>query len=266
MDSEWLRRFVPPGGRPPAGEGAVRLVCFPHAGGAASTYLPLSNGLAPDVDVVAVQYPGRQDRLRQEPFTDIHRLAERLAEVIAAADDVPLAFFGHSMGAVLAYETARRLIERGRPGPSHLFLSGRGAPDTRPEALERLRTDADILQVVRRLGGTVPRLLEDPDLREMVMPALRADYRAIDSYSWKAGPPLDVPISVLIGDRDPLISVESTVGWRDRTTAGTTTHVFAGGHFYLDERLPEVVEAILDGLGPLVGTAVGPASSARGGG
>lgn len=249
MGSEWLRRFDPLGGRTRPAAEVVRLVCFPHAGGAASTFLALSRAMAPAFDVLAVQYPGRQDRRREEPVDDIGRLADLIADEVHRQVEGPYAFFGHSMGAVLAYEVARRFAERQVPGPVRLFLSGRGAPAPWPSRHDRISSDAELLASVRGLGGTTTAVLDDPETRAMIMPALRADYRAIGSYAWTAGEPLDVPFSVLIGDSDPVATVAEASAWADFTSAGTTTHVFSGGHFYLDGRVREVAGTISAALG-----------------
>ncbi|MFD3792663.1 thioesterase II family protein [Streptomyces cyaneofuscatus] len=249
--SEWFRRFDDPAGPVRPGPRAPRLYCFPHAGGAASTFVPLARALTPRLDVLAAQYPGRQDRRRETPIADIGLLAEALADHVPVQEKVPYAFFGHSMGAVLAYEVARILRRRGVTGPAALVLSGRRAPTPEPSAHDGLRTDADILRAVRELGGTTPQVLRDPELREMVMPALRADYRAIGSYTWQPGPPLSVPFTVLVGDRDPVASVTEARAWQDFTTAPAPTHVFDGGHFFLDAHLPRVARTVLDALGHL---------------
>ncbi|MFF3323115.1 thioesterase II family protein [Streptomyces sp. NPDC002889] len=247
MGSEWLRRFASPDGSSASASRAT-LVCFPHAGGAASTYVPLSRALAPDVDVLAVQYPGRQDRRREQPIADIGELADALAAEVHGELQGTYAFFGHSMGALLAYETTRRLRDRHAAGPTGLFLSGRGAPTLEPGRHDRMSTDADVLAAVRRLGGTTPAVLDDPELRDMVMPALRADYRAIGTYAWRYGEPLDIPFSVYVGDSDPVVTVAQASAWRDFTTATTTVDVFPGGHFYLDGQLPAIAKAVADDL------------------
>ncbi|MFF4160565.1 thioesterase II family protein [Streptomyces sp. NPDC001678] len=244
MGSDWFRRY----GQAP--QDGPRLVCFPHAGGAASAFVPLSRALAPAVDVVAVQYPGRQDRHQEPPVDDITRLADRLADEMSALDDHrPFAFFGHSMGAVLAYETARRLEQRSAPGPERLFLSGRGAPAAAPSPHDQVRTDAHVLAAIRRLGGTTGGVFQDPDLLAMVMPALRADYRAIGAYAWTPGAPLNVPFTVLIGDNDPVVTVEEASDWRGFSAARTDLRVFSGGHFYLDHHTREVADLVAEALG-----------------
>jgi surfactin synthase thioesterase subunit len=248
MGSEWFRGFAPPGGEHGRGRAGVRLFCFPHAGGSASAFRLLAQELAGSVEVLAAQYPGRQDRLREEPVTDLGRLADALARAALDQAAGPCAFFGHSMGAVLAYETARRIEEWGLSGPVHLFLSGRGAPATTPSVHDRLRTDADIIAAVRRLGGTASAVLEDSDLRAMVIPALRADYRALGSYTWVPGEPLRVPVTVLVGDADPVVTVAQADDWRNFTTAPARTLVFPGGHFYLDGQTAGVAKAVTETL------------------
>ncbi|MET9390835.1 alpha/beta fold hydrolase [Streptomyces sp. NPDC006624] len=251
MDGQWFRRFGDPE------PDALRLICFPHAGGAASAYLPLSRALAPHVEVLGVQYPGRQDRRRETPVADIGELAAIVAGKLEADAGeqgrdtaVPFAFFGHSMGALVAYETARVLQERGARPPRRLFLSARGAPGPKPSPHDVLPDDAAILDAVRRLGGTGVAFLDDPELVAMVLPALRADYAALAAYSWTPREPLRTPVTVLCGDADPVVPVEEAAGWRAHTRAETEMLVLPGGHFYLDQRLGDVAEVVLRGVRP----------------
>ncbi|MFI1735544.1 thioesterase II family protein [Streptomyces acidicola] len=250
VNRTWFRRYTTPGNGP-------RLVCFPHAGGSATAYRPLALALPDDFDVVCVQYPGRQDRYREAPFTDLHRLAESVAEelapVLAAEPGRPYALFGHSMGSLVAFETAR-LLARGTPaGPRRLFVSGRGAPDAHSTAHFGQYDDADVLAEMRRLGGTDQSMLDDPEIMEMAMPALRADYRALGAYGWRAGEPLAAPMTVLVGDGDPMVTVEQAGTWRTHTCGDVAVKVFPGGHFYLFDQLDGVAAAVTEGL--LTGTA-----------
>ncbi|MEV7727463.1 alpha/beta fold hydrolase [Streptomyces sp. NPDC087917] len=241
-DTTWLRRFGPaPADRPV-------LVCLPHAGGAASAYLPLSRALAGGLDVLAVQYPGRQDRRREQPFTALTDLADAVARAVAPLTGRPYAVFGHSMGAVVGYETVRRLAALGLPLPRRLYVSGRGAPTPVPAVHDRLVTDAQVLAAVAMLGGTGRAVLDDPEMLEMLLPTLRADYRALGSYGWSGGDPLPVPVTALIGDSDPVVTVAEAAGWRAQTRADFSLQVLPGGHFYLHEQLPRVAGVITDGL------------------
>ncbi|MET9430474.1 alpha/beta fold hydrolase [Streptomyces sp. NPDC003036] len=240
MASDWFRRFTP------APDSGVRLFCFPHAGGAAGAYLALSRRLAPELDVLAAQYPGRQDRRTEPPLDDLGRLVDALADELTPLcgdGDRPYAFLGHSMGALVAYELTRALDRRGLPGPRHLFLSGRSAP-AESDTMDRLDTDEAILARIRLLGGTAVEILDEPELMELVMPPLRADYRALCSYAWRPGPPLRTPLTVLVGDSDPLVPVEAAAAWREHTTADSDLRVLPGGHFYLDAHTETVADII----------------------
>ncbi|MGW7268666.1 thioesterase II family protein [Streptomyces sp. NPDC054842] len=246
MTSTWFRRFATATGHGP------RLVCFPHAGGSATAFKDLPHALPGHVDVVSVQYPGRQDRYREEPFTALTALAEAVAEELAgelaAGGARPYALFGHSMGSLVAFETARLLARDGLPGPQRLFVSGRGAPDTPNDIPYHLYDDADVLADVRRLGGTDQAMLEDPDILELVMPALRADYGALGTYQWQAGEPITAPVTALIGDSDPMVSERQARTWAAHTTGAFDLKVFPGGHFYLFDHLAEVAAALTEGL------------------
>ncbi|ANW16850.1 thioesterase II family protein [Streptomyces clavuligerus] len=245
----WLRNYSPAPGAD------IRLVCFPHAGGAASAYHPMAKALSPSVDVSAVQYPGRQDR-RTEPCAEsLAELADRIVPVLSALDDDrPLALFGHSMGATVAYEVARRLERSaGTPAPVLVLLSGRRPPHHATQlGGVHLRDDAGVLRELSFLGGSVMEALADPELLELVMPAIRGDYRAVETYVHVPGPPLRCPVVALTGDADPRASVAEVEDWREYTTGTFGLHVFPGGHFYLQDRggddVHETVRAHLAGL------------------
>ncbi|WP_181777621.1 thioesterase II family protein [Amycolatopsis pittospori] len=233
----WTRRFHP---APAAG---TRLVVFPHAGGSASAYHSLSAALSPAVDVHTVQYPGRQDRLAEPVIADLHVLAERLVDVVSAIEG-PFALFGHSMGAVIAFEVARRLEARDVV-PAALFVSARSGPDVLKEEWHHLSDDAAFLAEVDRLGGTDMTVLGDPDLLELAMPALRGDYQAIETYRYRPGPGVTCPIVAFTGDADPVVNVPDVEKWREHTTGSFEMDVFDGGHFFLDKHLDAVVARIL---------------------
>ncbi|MHA5051001.1 thioesterase II family protein [Streptomyces sp. SD15] len=251
MNSTWFRRFTTAAGDGP------RLVCFPHAGGSATAYTHLARTLPADFDVVSVQYPGRQDRYREAPFTAlaplVEAVAEELAHELAADSGRPYALFGHSMGALVAFETARLLARGKLPGPQRLFLSGRGAPGPRTGIRYDLYDDADVLAEVRRLGGTDQAMLDNPEVLEMVLPALRADYRALGTYRWRGGEPLAAPITALVGDRDPMVTVQEAQTWREHTSGDFAFKVFPGGHFYLVDHIGQIAADVTEGL--LAGTA-----------
>ncbi|WIY05765.1 alpha/beta fold hydrolase [Amycolatopsis mongoliensis] len=226
----WFRRFHP------ATPGAPRLVCFPHAGGTASCFHPLSATLAPGVDVLAVQYPGRQDRHREPLVDDLFLLADRLADVLAAEAAGPMAFFGHSMGATLAFEVARRL----GPGLLGLFVSGRRAPSEFRGGPVPERSDDELLADVRRIGGTDPRVLAHPELLPTVLPVLRNDFKAAATYYYRPGADVGCPVLALFGDSDPKVTEEEARRWAAHTSGCFELKSFPGGHFYLNDNLGEV--------------------------
>ena len=234
-----------------AEDGAVRLFCFPHAGGSASYFRLLSERLAPDVAVLAVQYPGRQDR-RTEPCPEsIEALAQSVAEVLGDLLERPYAFFGHSMGAVVAYETARLLRWSAAPEPVRFIASGRRSPTRfRPSENVHLRSDDGVIEAIRVLGGTPDELLLDPEFRQLALGPTRSDYRAVETYAPALGFRLRCPVTVLTGDRDPHTTAEEAAAWAEVAAGDCDVRVFPGGHFFLDEQRGAVaaaVRAALDG-------------------
>ncbi len=231
MSDLWLRRFRP------ASDPAARLLCLPHAGGAASYYLPVSRALAPAIDVLAVQYPGRQDRHTEPPVESVEGLADQLVPLLDL--DLPLRIFGHSLGASVAFEVARRLEARGVV-PAALFVSGRRAPSRDREETVHLLDDDGLLAEVKSLAGTDAAVFDDPELVRMVLPTLRNDYRAAETYRWRPGPPLTCPVHALTGDADPRVTVEEAAAWEEHTSGRFTLTTFTGGHFYLTDHLPAI--------------------------
>ncbi|MEU6167578.1 thioesterase II family protein [Streptomyces tanashiensis] len=238
----WVRRYHS------APDSPMRLVCLPHAGGSSTFYFPVSKALSPAVEVLAVQYPGRQDRLAEPGIESLPELADRIFEALQPFTDRPLALFGHSMGAVLAHELALRMRDAGLPDPVRLFVSGRRAPSCRRDEDIRLRSDAGILDELKALHGTDESMLNDPDVLDMIMPAIRSDYRAVETYQLASDGLLSCPVTVLTGDDDPRVAPAEADLWREYTTGETDLHVFPGGHFFLADRAADVVSLVADRL------------------
>ncbi|MFI6739541.1 thioesterase II family protein [Nonomuraea sp. NPDC050451] len=237
----WVRRFFA------APASATRLICFPHAGGSASYFHPVAKQLSPRLDVLAIQYPGRQERRLEPCIDDIATLADRLTGEILPLADRPMAFFGHSMGAVVAFEVARRLMGDG-VSPQVLFASGRRAPSSvRVETVHK-EGDRALIAEVRRLGGTDTRMLDDPELVNMILPSLRGDYTAIMTYRCPPGVKIDAPIITLVGDSDPHVSLDEAKRWKEHTSGPFDMHVFRGGHFYLNSHAAAVMRKITENI------------------
>ena len=225
----WIRRFH----RSPSAK--ARLMVLPHAGGAASYFFPMSRDLAPDVEVLSVQYPGRQDR-RAEPLMEtVADLADAIADLItdtADPGDPPLALFGHSMGASVGFEVAVRLRAAGIR-PACLIASGRRAPSAFRDERVHERDDDGVLDEVRELNRVDRTVIGDDEILRMALPAIRADYRAIETYACPAGRRVRCPVTVLIGDQDPKVTPEEAGNWGEHTEGGLRLAVFPGGHFFL---------------------------------
>jgi surfactin synthase thioesterase subunit len=248
-DTTWIRRFQPSG---IANAPEFRLFCFPHAGGAASYYFPYGTALAPRAEVLAVQYPGRQDRRGEPLVDDIHRLADHIHAALPARSPVPYAFFGHSMGAVLAFEVAARIEAAGGDAPVHLFVSGRRAPSVFKAGTVHLLDDRGLMVELSTVGGTDPRLLADWELMAAALPVTRSDYRAIERYRWTPCPPLSCPLTALVGTDDPQAPLADAQAWRQHTTAGFTLRTFPGGHFYLNEQRAGVLATVRETMRAVV--------------
>jgi surfactin synthase thioesterase subunit len=236
-ESLWFRRYVP------AQNPSARLVCLPHAGGSAPFFRPMALALGRDVDVVAVQYPGRQERRAERPIADMATLADRTAELLRGRPELPLTLFGHSLGAVLAFEIARRLEDE-RRAPVRIYASGRRGPAThRDERIHRL-DDAGIMAELRKMNGTVSIVLDDEELMRAALPSLRADYTAVETYSCSPDAAVSCPITVLTGDNDPKTTIDEAKEWERHTTGGFDIQVYPGGHFFLSDHADQIVKLL----------------------
>ncbi|MEU4411273.1 alpha/beta fold hydrolase [Streptosporangium sp. NPDC023963] len=228
----------------------LRLVCFPHAGGAASFFRPWADHVSAEVELSAVRYPGREDRVA-EPFAErLDDLVEPVVQECLRLADVPLAFFGHSMGASVAYEVALRLQLDHGIGLRGLFVSARSAPGHEKEPDLAGAADDRLIEHLTGLGGTDGQALRHPELLDLLLPAIRADYRLAESYEPTIkGAALDTPISVYYGDAEEDLSEESVMAWSAVTTGPFRTRSFEGGHFYLVDHLPVLVADVLAAFG-----------------
>jgi pyochelin biosynthetic protein PchC len=238
----WLRCAFP---RPQAD---TVLLAFPHAGGSATFYRSWGRDLPAGIELIAVQYPGRLDRLREPCVEDLHQLAESVLAALDGRLDRPVALFGHSMGAVVAYEAALRLEARGLRCPA-VFLSSHPAPGRDLRRHPETFGDEGLLDELRRLGATPAGLIDTPAMRDAVLTSLRGDYRAVARYRPRPGRRLRCPVVTLVGDADPDVDPDDMRPWAGATTGPAARHVLPGDHFYLVPQRDAVLGIVAAQLG-----------------
>jgi medium-chain acyl-[acyl-carrier-protein] hydrolase len=248
LSRRWLVRSRPnPGAR-------VRLLCFPYAGAGASAYRQWGAEIAPDIEVAAVQLPGRESRFNESAPTDLRAVAEQAADAILPEIRPPFAVFGHSMGAWLAFEFTRICEGRGTP-PVHLFVSGRRAPHTheRFPLMGELGDDELVAELDRRGGGMAPEILANRELLKLLIRTIRADVRAVERYQPIAvAPALTVRVTALGGTDDRFVDLDELSAWRSTATAPVAVESFPGGHFFIHGERSRVLQRIATTLLPEV--------------
>ncbi|MBS0307896.1 MAG: thioesterase [Proteobacteria bacterium] len=233
----------------PALNPRLRLICFPYAGGSATVYHPWAAAVPADIELIAVQYPGRATRLREAPCTDLAALLDDIERAIPPLLDRPFAFFGHSMGATVAYELARRLQLAGKPLPQYLFLSGRSAPQL-PVTRKPIHAlpEGEFLDAMRNMNGTPAEILEHRELMEMMLPIIRADFQALETWQHHDAPMLAIPMSMFGGIADAAVPMENLDAWSACTSGKMKRHMFPGDHFFLHQHYPAMLNIITRAL------------------
>jgi medium-chain acyl-[acyl-carrier-protein] hydrolase len=212
----------------------LRLFCFPYAGGGASIFRLWSEKLPSQVEVCPIYLPGRENRLKEPLFTHLAPLVQTLAHALHPFMDIPFAFFGHSMGALISFELARHLHRIHYPGPAQLFVSAHRAPQL-PDTNAPLHDlpDPALVDALSRLGGTPQAILQHTELMNVMLPILRADLTLCETYIYTAEPPLDCPIAVFGGKQDSMVSAQELREWRHQTRSACMLHILPGDHFFL---------------------------------
>ncbi|MEU9508964.1 alpha/beta fold hydrolase [Micromonospora sp. NPDC048170] len=221
----------------------VQLFCLPYAGGGASVFRRWQEGLSPDVEVLPVQLPGRENRISEDPAFRIADVANAIADRVRG----PYAIYGHSMGGRVGFEVVRELRRAGRPLPLRLYVGGARAPHVTAashfDGLSRVDDD-ELLRRVEAGGGPAAGLRDYPELVELLLPMLRADFGRVDAYRYTPDEPLPMPIVAFSGRHDHTVTRDHRDGWREHSAAGYTPYEIDGGHFFLNERLPELLALI----------------------
>jgi surfactin synthase thioesterase subunit len=228
--------------RQPGGPHRLRVYCFSYGGGSAMAFRPWQAILGPEIDVCAVQLPGRGARMAETPYTDLALLIKDLAQVIAADSKLPFAFFGHSLGGIVAFELARYMQLHRLPMPLALFASGCNAPQhrNRSQGMHLLPDDA-LIDTLRDYNGTPPEVLANRELMELVLPMIRADFTLVEDYQYRPAPLLNIPITVLAGQRDDRSCAEQAEGWHKETSATCRIEWFEGDHFFINSERDAVL-------------------------
>jgi len=238
----WLRRLTAPTAP------RLRLVCLPHGGAGASVFAPWAEHVPADVELLAVRYPGREDRWGESFPRDLGEVVARFVAALRSLPALPFVLFGHSLGAAVAHETAQRLCALGRPLPVRLVVSGREAPQDERGGDVHRRGDDGLLAELHRLGGAGSEVLADPGMRAVVTECVREDYRLVETHQGWSTNPLPVPISAFVGDRDPDLDPDGAARWAALTTVDFRLAVFPGDHFYLTAQPDRVAAAALSHL------------------
>jgi medium-chain acyl-[acyl-carrier-protein] hydrolase len=245
----WIKRT----GQDP--QACFRLFCFPYAGGGASFFRTWPERLGPDIEVCAIQLPGREDRLIETPIGELSSLIDALAEVLYPYLDSPFGFFGHSLGSLISFELTRRLRRQKAPCPMQLFVSGRRAPQLPdPDPPIHQLPDSEFIEELRRFNGTPKAVLHNPELMEIFLPLLRSDICLDETYVYDHEAPLDCPISAIGGLEDEEVNREELAAWRDQTRSRFNIQMFPGDHFFLNGKESDgVLEVILKDIGKILG-------------
>ncbi len=244
----WVKRSKP---NPHA---RFRLFCFPYAGGGASLFRNWANRLPSEVEVCAVQLPGREDRLAEPAFTHMPLLIESLAHALYPyLQDKPYAFFGHSMGAFVSFELVRYLRRQHHTGPAQLFVAAQRAPqlpDLEPPV--HALPDHEFIEELRNLNGTPVEILQNAEVLEVTLPLLRADFAICETYQYVAGEPLLCPIFASGGIDDDKVGYDKLTAWHEQTRASFMLDMFPGNHFFLNSSQAELLQMLSHRLMPLL--------------
>jgi surfactin synthase thioesterase subunit len=235
----------------PSAAATTRVFCFAHAGGGASAYRLWANEAGGDVEVCGVQLPGREGRWREPRFRGVSDVVPAILRGLEPWLDRPYAMFGHSLGALLAFETTRALRAAGLRVPAHLFVSAHRAPHrANPHPpMRQLADQAFISEMCTRYGGVPKAVLDSPELLALMLPCLRDDFTMFETYAHDARPPLDCPITALGGHDDRFVTGEELAGWREHTTGDFVVRQLPGDHFYLQEGRGALLAMVTAALG-----------------
>ena len=225
---------------------AMRLFCFPYAGGGAAIYRDWHKSFPSTIEVCPVQLPGHGERIKDPLFSQINPLAEATAEALLPFFDKPFAFFGHSMGALISYELAHWLRRERAVAPANLFVAAHTAPHLRNRGVISYNLPHDeFIEELRRLKGTPQQVLDHPELMELMVPLLRADFEICETYPGSTAPPLECSITAFGGVDDVEVPPEKIEPWREHTTGHFSFHTLPGDHFFIHTAQPDIIRIVV---------------------
>lgn len=230
-----------------------RLFCFPYAGGTSASYLSWQDQLDKRVELCAIELPGRGARFREEPICNFRELIKYLAKVVIDNKDLPFAFFGHSLGALVAFETARFCMSHYLPMPKKLLVSGCASPQHPRESIELHKLDDEkLLEELRGLNGTPPEILNNREVMNIMLPIIRADFTLAADYKYFFAKPLNIPLIVLSGRHDADVQQEAIHDWRKESVGEFHTHWYDGDHFFIESNQQEVIGTLNEYLKKMI--------------
>ena len=212
---------------------ALRLVCFPYAGAGASVFRTWPDALPGNVELLAIELPGREGRTREPMFRRLGPLVAALTDAVRPRLDPPFAIYGHSLGSFIGFGFARELRRRGVPGPRHMFVSGRRAPQLPERSPLSTLPDPELLAALRRMGGIPDIVFREPDLMARFLPIIRADLGISEVETIADDAPLSCPITAFGGLADDRATPTEIEAWRSQTSAAFDRELFTGGHFFI---------------------------------
>ncbi|MDJ1174142.1 thioesterase II family protein [Roseofilum capinflatum] len=238
--------IIPP---PQRFDAPLRLFCFPPAGAGALFFRPWLTYSSSDIELFVIQLPGREHRLKEPCFTDLEPLIKALTEaIIPSLEPGKFAFFGHSMGALIAFELTRELRRQGCSLPEYLFVCGRRAPQIPIDNPLYLQSDAILIEALRQYGGTPDAVLQNSDLMELFLPIFRADLKVNENYQYQSEPPLELPIAMFGAINDPVATAEQFEQWKQQTSARFDLQLFEGGHMFFKDDPELLLKPIFERL------------------
>ncbi len=233
----------------PVPQASVRLFCFPYSGAGASIYYPWATLMPANIEVCPVELPGRGARMGEAPFTEIGPLVESIARGMLPYFNKPFAFFGHSMGALVSFELTRLLQSQYHIGPTHIFVSGHHAPQLHSKApvISDL-PEAEFVEKIRELDGTQEDVLQNSELRAIILPILRADFSVCEKYAFRPGDKFLCPIDAFGGLEDKFVTREDLDAWRVHTAGKFCVRMLPGNHFFLHASRQNLIRVIAQEL------------------